>query len=181
MFTCPGCGVEATTDARHRDGCPHETALYLKSAAGKADEIGRAARDLADAAPETPDSGAPEPEQARSAHDLNVRETLRKLPEVCWDRFVTDPDHPNHWVYVYGWLPRRPDGYFDFVTVTFVDGKPRGFSTSSAAHSEELNERLFPGSRHYACVRVNERWPDAELLGGVASVSASPTDGEETT
>src|SRR5687767_13844451 len=80
-----------------------------------------------------------------------VEITLQELPMVTWDRFVA---YSRNWV-AYGWIDRERDAYKDFVAVEFAFG-PTGvdvwFVTSSAAHTDEISERLgIPNDEHGKC------------------------------
>jgi hypothetical protein len=80
----------------------------------------------------------------------SIEETLRKLPEVAWDRWTGDMDA----TLVYGWV-ERADCRADFVVLRFERGTLFNFVTSSAQYSSAFAARLgFDVTDHKPCKRV---------------------------
>jgi hypothetical protein len=82
----------------------------------------------------------------------HIEATLRKLPFVTWDRYVSFPEG----VEVYGWIDRPRDAYKDFVSLFFYPDGDVAFSTSSAKMSLPIHKLLNGGraSGHRRCRRV---------------------------
>ena len=88
-----------------------------------------------------------------------LAEVLNRLSFVRWDRCVPRDDGSG---VVYGWIS-RPDGRADFVLVEWDTDTGVGFTTSSAAHSEEISRLLHgddPDSDHRPCQAVEDVFGD---------------------
>lgn len=86
-----------------------------------------------------------------SINDLIVRNTLKKLPFVKWDRWVETPMG----IQVYGWIERK-DSYKDFVLISF-ESTLYWFTTSSALRTKEISELLgMDGKEHKSCNRIQD-------------------------
>ena len=96
-----------------------------------------------------------------------LAERMNRIPEVEWDRAILHDGSAA----VYGWVDR--DGRKDFVVIAAqwgktddLDGKPLtwfavGFTTSSAALSAKISERLYgDASNHRDCELVDDVFGD---------------------
>lgn len=90
-----------------------------------------------------------------------LAELLNRLPFVEWDRMSLGRGKRNEMMaFLYGWIA-RPDGRSDFVVV-FVDHDGLGFTTSSAARSDEIAGLLDLGGDHLPCKRIEDELPGVE-------------------
>lgn len=111
-----------------------------------------------------PDSNCPqhfmvEMEEINARLKTRIESTLRKFPEVLWDRWAGEFDR----MVVFGWI-KRADGKHDFLTLKMLSGQVVEFATSSAVLSEVFAKRLGFTEGHLPCKRVEN---DFDEVGAI--------------
>lgn len=85
-----------------------------------------------------------------------ITKKLNDFPSVRWDRFTED----GTYITAYGWI-ERTDGKSDFLLISFDDGVPWFWSTSSALHSKSFSTIMGLGADstgHQDCQHIKEHF-----------------------
>lgn len=86
-----------------------------------------------------------------------VKQHLRMLPFVQWDRFVPLYAKDDKGVCVYGWIERKKDAYKDFISIDVYVSGDVNWMTSSSERSLEIYRILNGSGRgHVRCKRVED-------------------------
>ena len=86
-----------------------------------------------------------------------MKEDMRKLSFVKWDRFIVNIKDKK--IDLYGWI-KREDTHEDFVILTY-ESKGEGWTISYSTSSKEFDNTIFKilqcdGEEPYKCERVED-------------------------